>query len=265
VKAQLEFCQQYTGSIIFNRSSFKLGQKRVVNPPDLWIRCDNAFPPIITPETFARAQEIIRERRQQLSDEGVLERLAALQREKGHLTKVIVDASEDMPSAETYRRRYGSLMAAYNLIGYQPEPRRRFAETAARVRSKLKNVAFEIVVTIERMGKRAEIDQSSGFIVINDEFSVSLHPARAISSGPGRVRWRVPTNRNAASDLTLVIRMDSSNTNILAYYLPPTAELARASAKRLSISSQIFLEACRFDSLDAFCRMCIGVEDREVA
>jgi hypothetical protein len=162
-----------------------------------------------------------------------------------------------MPSAETYRRRYGSLMAAYNLIGYQPEPRRRFAETAARVRSKLKNVAFEIVVTIERMGKRAEIDQSSGFIVINDEFSVSLHPAHAISSGPGRVRWRVPTNRNAASDLTLVIRMDSSNTNILAYYLLPTAELARANAKHLSISSRIFLEACRFDSLDAFCRMCI--------
>jgi hypothetical protein len=74
--------EKYTGSIIFNRSSFKLGQKRVVNPPDLWIRCDNAFPPIITPETFARAQEIIRERRQQLSDEGVLERLAAYNAKK---------------------------------------------------------------------------------------------------------------------------------------------------------------------------------------
>ena len=257
--------EKYTGSIIFNRSSFKLGQKRVINPSDLWIRHDNAFPPIVTPDTFEKVQEIIRERRQRLSDQGVLERLAALQRERGHLTKVIVDASEDLPSAETYRRRYGSLMAVYNLIGYQPEPRHRFAETAARVRSKLKGVASEIVLTIERIGGKAAVDQGSGFIVINDEFSVSLHPARAISAGPGKVRWRVPTNRNAASDLTLVIRMDSSNTNILAYYLLPTAELVRASAKHLSISSRIFLEGCRFDSLDAFCRMCIGVEDREVA
>jgi DNA invertase Pin-like site-specific DNA recombinase len=257
--------EKYTGSIIFNRSSLRLGQKRVSNPPDLWIRRDNAFPPIITPETFTRAQEIIRERRQRLSDEAVLKRLAALQRERGHLTKVIADASENLPSAATYRRRYGSLMAACNLIGYQPEPRLRGVETAARIRSKLENVASEIVATLQRIGGRAEVDQSCGVIVINDEFSLSLRPARALSSGPGKVRWRVPTNSNAASDLTLVIRMDSSNTGILAYYLLPTAELVRANEKRLSISSRIFLEACRFDSLDAFCRVCIGVEDRDVA
>jgi hypothetical protein len=38
--------EAYTGSLIFNRCSYKLKQKRVDNPRDMWIRYDNAFPPV---------------------------------------------------------------------------------------------------------------------------------------------------------------------------------------------------------------------------
>jgi DNA invertase Pin-like site-specific DNA recombinase len=254
--------EKYTGSIIFNRSSYKLRQRRVVNPADMWIRHDNAFPPIVTSELFAKAQTIIRERRLRRSDQEVLERLAALRREKGYLTQAIVDASEDMLCAETYSRRFGSLVAAYKLVGYQPEPRYRFAETKAKFRSILDQVGTEIVTGIVSLGGRAAIDRNSALIVINGEFALSLGYASAVSSGPGQVRWRVHADKNAPSDLTLVIRMDASNLKILAYYLLPTSELAQAKVRYLRISNRIFAEACRYDSLDAFYRTCTGLEER---
>ena len=45
---------KYTGVNIFNRQSFKLGQKRVRNSPDLWIRCPDAFKAIVSAEDFQR-------------------------------------------------------------------------------------------------------------------------------------------------------------------------------------------------------------------
>lgn len=56
--------ERYLGNIVFNRTSYKLQQKRVVNPPEMWIRCEAAFPAIITPDVFVAAQDIIAERRQ---------------------------------------------------------------------------------------------------------------------------------------------------------------------------------------------------------
>jgi hypothetical protein len=253
--------EKYTGSIIFNRSSHKLRQKRVVNPADMWIRHDNAFSPIVTPEIFAKAQTIVRENRLRRSDQEVLARLAALRREKGYLTQAIVDASEDMLSAETYSRRFGSLLAAYQLVGHQPEPRYRFTETAAKFRCILDQVAAEIVTSVVKLGGRATIDRDSALIVINGELSLSLGSARAVSSGPGQIRWGVHADKKAPSDLTLVVRMDASNSKILVYYLLPTSELAQSRAKYLRISNRIFAEACRYDSLDVFCRTCAGLEE----
>ena len=56
-------------SNVYNRVSFKLKQKRVRNPPSMWIRRENAFTPLIPPEIFRRAQAIIEERTRSVSDE----------------------------------------------------------------------------------------------------------------------------------------------------------------------------------------------------
>ena len=39
--------EKYTGNNVYNRVSFKLKKKRVVNPTDMWIRANGAFEPIV--------------------------------------------------------------------------------------------------------------------------------------------------------------------------------------------------------------------------
>lgn len=256
--------EAYIGSLIYNRSSYKLKQRRVVNPRDMWIRHDGAFPPVIAPELFARAQEMLRTRRLQLTDQEAIDRLAALGREKGHLTVAIIAAADDILSAESYRRRFGSLVAAYELAGYQPAPRQRLGETADKYRALLAQLAAKIVGQVNRLGGRAKVDPD-GLLCLNDDCRISLGSARAVSYVSDRVRWRVRTNRKAKSDLSLIVRMDASNTGIVAYYLLPTADLAGTKVKVLRLSNPVFAQACRYDGFEALCRVWAGWEERSPA
>ncbi len=56
--------EKYAGNLVFNRSSRKLRRRWVANPPEIWIRRDGAFPPIVEPDVFAKAQAIMARRRE---------------------------------------------------------------------------------------------------------------------------------------------------------------------------------------------------------
>ncbi len=59
---QLLTNEKYIGNNVYNRTSFKLKRRRVVNEPDIWVRKDAAFEPVVSQELFYTAQGIIRER-----------------------------------------------------------------------------------------------------------------------------------------------------------------------------------------------------------
>ncbi len=48
--------EKYVGNNVYNRISFKLKKKRVVNPPEMWIRRDAAFESIVPGDFFIKAQ-----------------------------------------------------------------------------------------------------------------------------------------------------------------------------------------------------------------
>src|SRR5262249_51636037 len=48
--------EKYAGDLVYNRTSRKMGGKLVANPPDIWIKCENAFTPVVTREKFNAAQ-----------------------------------------------------------------------------------------------------------------------------------------------------------------------------------------------------------------
>jgi hypothetical protein len=50
--------EKYIGNNIFNRVSYKLKQRRVVNRPDTWVRADSVFPSIVDRALFERARAI---------------------------------------------------------------------------------------------------------------------------------------------------------------------------------------------------------------
>lgn len=113
---------KYAGANVYNRRSFKLKRKRVKNPPEIWVRREGAFKPIVTMEQFAEALAIVASRHQHFTEDQLLVCLKKLLSRFGTLSGILIDETEDMPSSTVYRHRFGSLIRAYELIGYTPVP-----------------------------------------------------------------------------------------------------------------------------------------------
>jgi DNA invertase Pin-like site-specific DNA recombinase len=247
--------EKYIGHNVFNRGSFKLSKQHVLNPPDTWIRRDNAFKGIVSAEVFAKAQTIIARQQRRLSDQQALDRLASLWRRKGHLTDKIIVAAKGVPHTSTYIKRFGSLLAAYRLIGFQPKPRYRHADTTAKINGIIRSVVDKVLISIESRGGSAAFSNETGLLAIDGEkTNVSFRVAWSVGDGAGRARrWRVRAARRARADLALLIRMTTSNARIMDYYLVPTVSLPKDG--KLRKASRCFAETQRHDRLDSICRM----------
>jgi DNA invertase Pin-like site-specific DNA recombinase len=89
--------EKYIGNNVYHRTSCKLKNKHVNNPPDKWIRADGAFEGVVEPELFLRAREIILARSQKLTDEEMLEKLRTLLKMHGRIPANCPDTSRTLP------------------------------------------------------------------------------------------------------------------------------------------------------------------------
>ena len=243
--------EAYIGNIVFNRMSYKLKQGPIQNPPDMWIRRENALAPVIAPEIFAKAQEIIAERRRKLTDQEVLERLAALRTRKGRLSEKLISQARDIPHATTLITRFGSLTAAYKRVGFQPAPRYRWLEIETRMRALIETAIAEMVAQLACKGIHASFDAQNKLLRLDGkDVTVTIGSARSLCEGHAGKRWRVKTDRSATTSWTLIFRMDETNTSLKDYYLLPTAEIARTRVKKLRMTSRVFSNSSRLETLD---------------
>jgi hypothetical protein len=110
--------ERYIGNYVWNKESIKLKTPLVSNPPDKWIRAEGAIAPIVSRPLFEAAQEIVRERVRELTDEEKLEPLRRLLRKHGFLCRRIIDDARGVPSSSSYYHWYGGLIPTYKLVGF---------------------------------------------------------------------------------------------------------------------------------------------------
>ena len=121
--------EKYIGNNVYNRISFKLKKLRVENTPDMWIKKEGAFESIVPPDVFYTAQGIVRARAYRYTNEELIERLRSLYQNRGFLSGLIIDETEGMPSTSIYAHRFGSLVRAYQMVGFTPDRDYRYLET----------------------------------------------------------------------------------------------------------------------------------------
>lgn len=110
----------YAGEQAFGKTARPLGGRREKQAPSDWVRAKTQTQ-VIAPTSQAKAAKLIASKMMILSDGEMLARLKALARRKGRLSTSLIEDAEDLPCAGTYANRFGSLMKAYQLIGYDYE------------------------------------------------------------------------------------------------------------------------------------------------
>lgn len=256
--------EKYIGNNVFNRVSFKLKKRRVINPPDMWVRCDGAFEPIVDKRYFYEAQRVIYQRSCKISNEDMLRKLSALHERTGWLSGLVIDECEDMPSSSQYRSRFGSLLRAYTLIGYVPDRDIRFIEINRQLRQYHARVIENVSNKIIALRGFVSIDPDTDMLCVNGELHVSVVIARCQKMPNDRVSWKARLDTGLRPDLTIIIRMDEHNQNPFDYYILSGLDI-EVPQLRLKENNSLALDAFRFDDLEAFFGMAERIKIPEAA
>jgi DNA invertase Pin-like site-specific DNA recombinase len=248
--------EKYIGTNIFNKRSQKLGRKLTVNPPEKWIRVENAFAPLISVEKFREAQAIIATRTSVLSDAQLLERLKAFCLRTRRVSKEAITADENMPSISVYWRRFGGLSHAYRLIGYRPRLNFKFIQLNRQVEKQRDEYVAAIIRQLRDAGATVEGDARSQFLRVNGEFAVAIMCARCRDrrNAVGRFTWEIRPRGWSGADVAVVIRLRPGNQEILDYYLFPST-VPLPSKLLLTISNSRDVDGYRFANLDLLMKM----------
>jgi DNA invertase Pin-like site-specific DNA recombinase len=241
--------EKYIGNNIYNRRSFKLKKLRVENTPDMWIKKEGAFESIVPPDVFYTAQGIIRARAYRYSNEELIERLRNLYQNRGFLSGLIIDETEGMPSTSIYSHRFGSLVRAYQMVGFTPDRDYRYLETNKFLRRFHPEIIKQTESQIAMLGGSVRRDPATDLLRINDEFTISLVLARCQTPESGRHHWKVRFDTSLAPDITVAVRLDQPNQAALDYYLLPRLDFGQPRIN-LAERNPIEFESYRFDTLD---------------
>jgi len=241
--------EKYIGNNVYHRTSNKLKKKHVHNPPSMWIKVPGAFTAIIDERLFFLAQGIIVARTRHYSDDEMLEKLKVLKERHGRLSGVLIDETAEMPSSSAFRTRFGSLVRAYQLIGYDPEIDYQFIEINRLLRKMHPEIVNDLVQKIEGMGATIIHDTNTDLLWVNGEVSVSLVLCRSYQSPAGTTRWRIQLEDSLLPDITVAVRLDESNKAIKDYYLLPSLDL-RHGLIRFTEDNGFDLDTYRFEDLE---------------
>jgi DNA invertase Pin-like site-specific DNA recombinase len=243
--------EKYIGNNVYNHVSFKLKKKRVVNPPDMWIRAPGAFESVVSAEDFFTVQGIIRERGRRYTNDELLNALRQLLEREGRLSGLLIDEAEGMASSSVYRNRFESLVRAYQLIGYTPDRDYQFIETNRQLRLMHPKVVEDAIARMRQLGGVVTVNPATDLLTVNGEFTASLVISRCRQTEAGAFRWLLRLDSGLKPDITIAIRMDAENREPFDYYLLPSLEL---EMRKLTLSEEngVSLDTYRFNTLDFF-------------
>lgn len=261
---QLLINEKYIGNNVWAKTSCKLKGEHVRNDPDQWVRADGAFTNIVDIDLFEAAQSIIRQRSARLSDDEMLKTLSRILSRNGYLSGLIIDEADDCPSSSSFRSRFGSLLRAYALVGFKPDHDYRYLETNRKLRTMHPGIVQSVIEGIEQVGGSALRDSATDLITINREFTASLVIVRCCHTAAGSLRWKVRLDTQLKPNLTVAVRMNSTNEHALDYYLLPRLDM-RDAVLRLAEFNGLSFDAYRFDTLEPFYQMAARANLREAA
>jgi DNA invertase Pin-like site-specific DNA recombinase len=216
--------EAYAGTCVYNRRSHKLAVELVQNPPEAWIRAPGAFPALVTPEVFERAQILLGARTCEMSDEDFLNALRDLWRRKGRLSKSVIDADPDTPSVPSYVKRFGGLTRAYAAVGHCIEPRYQGHGAGVRLQALKATLLQQIVARFQSVGAEVVV-RRTGLLEVNQDFSFVLLLVRCERSYSGHPVWRVCRKSAVRPDFVVIAQMDAENEHVGGYFIVPGREM----------------------------------------
>lgn len=212
---------------------------------------DGAFDAVIDAELFYMARGIFVERARRFTNEELLALLRKLHVTHSMLSSALIDNADGMPSSAVYQNRFGSLIKAYQLVGYVPDKDYGYLEINRHLREMHTPLVDDVVRKMEGIGAQITRDEDSGMLIINGEYTASVLLTRCRQTEAGTLRWLVDLDHEFLPDITVVVRMDPANQGPSDYYLLPSIDISMPLL-RLGESNGVGIDTYRHETLAYF-------------
>jgi hypothetical protein len=176
----------------------------------------------------------------------------------------LIDEAENLPSSAAFRHRFGSLVSAYRLIGYNPSIDYSFIDINRRLRRQYPKFVASVIEKLVNLGAAAVLNEETDLFLVNGEIRVSIVLCRHQATLTGSSRWTVRLDEALRPDITIAVRMEPDNEKIRDYYLLPAIDMTWDNL-RVAEYNGIYLDGYRFDTLDYFFGMAERVCIKEAA
>jgi len=159
---------------VYNRVSFKLKVKRVVNPPSMLIR-KAALSRALSPQSSSsRRRRLFVARSQDVDDEELLERLRELYRKRGLLSDSSSRSAGRALGGDLRQAPSAASCAAYELIGFTPKRDYQYVGVNRFLRALHPQLLAQLVAKVIELGGGADRDPENDLLRINGELSISV-------------------------------------------------------------------------------------------
>ena len=245
---QLLINEKYIGNSIYNRTSQKLGANPSRNAEHEWVRKIGAFEPIVSRKQFHDAGERIQSNSRRYPKNFMLDVLTSIWCSKKRLTIYEIDACEQSPCRKTFEYHFGSIGAAYRLIGFRG---RAHHSANMNVRQSISKLMGD---RIRSYGGTFSPIRWSSLFTVNSEFTIAIVVAREFAKRKYN-DWRFSYKSRQKPDLLIVARVDN-DARIKDYYTLPYCYLPRGTWLTVSGLNYKRLESFRSEALEPFFQLC---------
>ena len=106
----------------------------------------------------------------------MIEALRAVLVRHGRLSGLIIDEADDLPSSSAYQSRFGTLLRAYQLVGFAPERDYRYLKINRALRALYPETVSEVLEGIRHTGGAVVQDSATDLLTVNGEFTSVAGP-----------------------------------------------------------------------------------------
>ena len=217
--------EKYMGCSVWGKTQKPFNKFTRRLPSSAWIKKNDAFPPLIDAEQFGRVQRIIRDRdtHRVRSNEYFLTAMKRVLAKDGKLTlRSIRKRLRFHP--DIYLRRFGSLMRAYELIGYKPSSRAIRSLERGKKSMRLKK---ELLSQLKQLFPSLHILKGPSrnqreILEFDSKLQVSVHICRPLTSTiHEKPRWLLRARPREQNMPALLCFPDGDLTVLKTFYLVP--------------------------------------------
>jgi DNA invertase Pin-like site-specific DNA recombinase/DNA-binding winged helix-turn-helix (wHTH) protein len=265
--------EKYAGSNIYGKTTQRLSSVSRAVKREFWSTKPDAFLPIVSRNVFDIVQELLRKRGAlpRKSDAQLIQGMRKLLARKGQLTHRILKQKGILGCS--YYKRFGSIMKAYEIAGYQPPLRTiKLSDAQMRMRLLRKDLYLRLKQLFPDRLRFITLpgQQLRQIIEIDRRVRLAVYLCRSVRNHNGEIGWNLRLRSLDRRLPILICTVEQSFSRLLDFYVVPPPDESmywktlRDGQPWLSSGTKLkrLEEFCSVaNELPGVCEACIVVDD----